>query len=168
MSRGNNTQVAAAVPFDNDTNGFDSTDVQGAIEEINESIIEETSASASPGFGFGRAGNVVASTWLTRSGGVPSNKTGVVMGINTPTLQRISIGNEDVNTFDISIYEHDGNEINLTLLTTVSVVSERTDSFTESDFGTVAATSGKQLAVRVTSGSAKNLGVDITIKGTNP
>ena len=44
--------VAASIPFDNSTNGFDSDNVQEAIEE--------TRASASPGFSFGRSGNVSA------------------------------------------------------------------------------------------------------------
>jgi len=152
------TPVAEQIPFDNSDNNFDAEDVQGAIEEFG--------TSASPGFGFGRSGTVSSGAWLLRSGGVPSNKTGVTIGISSPVLVGIDAGNEDVSTFDVAIYEHDGNNTNSTLLTTVSVTSARTQSFTSIDFGTVTATKGKQLAVKVTSGSAKNLGVDITLKGT--
>jgi hypothetical protein len=155
--RGASTQVARSTPFDNSTNEFEATNVQDAIEEIG--------VSASPGFGFGRSGNVTSGTWLLRTGSVPSNKTGVTMGINNPKLKQIDIGNEDISTFDIGIYEHEGNEINLTLLATVSVVSARTGSFTVLDFGEVIATQGRQLAVRITAGSAKNLGVDVTLIG---
>jgi len=151
--------VARGVPFDTNGNTFSSTNVQDAIEEIG--------ASASPGYGFGRQGNVGTNTWLLRSGGVPSNKTGVEVSITNPVLSRIDIGNENVNTFEVSIYEHEGDEINLTLLATVSVVSSRSATFDESNFGTVNITSGRQVAVRVTSGSAQNLGVDITLKGSS-
>lgn len=151
--------VARGVPFDTTENTFSSTNVQDAIEEIG--------ASASPGYGFGRQGNVGNNTWLLRSGGVPSNKTGVEVSITNPVLSRIDIGNENINTFDVSIYEHEGDEINLTLLATVSVVSARSATFDESNFGTINITSGRQVAVRVTSGSAQNLGVDITLKGSS-
>ena len=38
-----NSQVARAVPFDNSTNGFSSTDVQAAIEEISATTAENFS-----------------------------------------------------------------------------------------------------------------------------
>lgn len=157
MKRDHFEQVASETPFDNSTNGFVADNVQDAIEE--------TKVSASPGFGFGRSGNVSSNTWLLRTGGVPSNKTGVAMGISNPQLKQIDVGSEDVDTFDIAIYEHEGNEVNLTLLTTVSIISARTASFDVNDFGTVNATQGRQLAVRITNGSAKNLGVDVTLIG---
>ena len=159
MRRNHASQVARSTPFDNTGTEFESDNVQDALEEVG--------VSASPGFGFGRSGNVSANTWLQRTGGVPSNKTGVTIGIGNPVLTRVDVGNEDVGTFDVGIYEHEGDETNLTLLTTISVTSSRTASFTETDFGLVTATKGRQLAVRVTSGSAKNIGVDVTLKGTN-
>lgn len=156
MKRDDFEQVAIETPFDNSTNGFVSDNVQAAIEEVG--------VTASPGFGFGRSGSVSRNTWLLRSGSVPSNKTGVAIGINNPLLKQIDVGNESNGTFDISIYEHQGNGIGMTLLTTVTV-NGRTGSFTEADFGTVTATKGQQIAVRLTSGSAKNLGVDVTLIG---
>ena len=153
------TYVAKQIFFDNSTNGFISEDVQGAIEEVNNSV----QTSASPGFGFGRSGNVPSNTWLYRTGNVPSNKTGVAMGITNPIVIQVDVGNENISTFDIQVYEHEGDEVNLTLLGTVSVVASRTGSFTVS----WAATSGRQLAVKLSDGSAKNPGVDITLSGTN-
>ena len=152
------SSVAESVPFDNDSNGFIAEDIQAAIEEVNDTI----STSASPGFGFGRSGNTSSGTWLLRTGNVPSNKTGVAIGITSPIVEEISVGNENVSTFDISVYEHEGDEINLTLLGTVSIVAARTGSFSVN----WAATSGRQLAVKISSGSAKNPGVDITLSGT--
>lgn len=151
------TVVAEQVPFDNDTNGFTAEDVQAAIEEVG--------ISASPGFGFGRSGNVSTNTWLLRTGTVPSNKTGVALSVSNASITKIDVGNENINTFDISIYEHEGDEVNLTLLVTVSVINSRTASFDISDFGIINATLGRQLAVRLTSGSGKNIGVDVTLKG---
>ena len=141
--------VASSIPTDNDS------DVQ---TELN-----KASTSASPGFGFGRSGNLSAGTWLMRVGNVPSIKTGVTMGIGSPIVTRIDIGNEDINTFEISIYEHEGDGVNLTFLGTVQVLAARTGLF-QVNFP---ATSGRQLAVKVESGSCKNPGVDVTLSGTN-
>ena len=151
--RGSPTDVAESIPFDNATNGFTSDNVQGAIEEIG--------ASASPGFSFGRSSTTGAGTWLLRVGSIPSNKTGVPMGISSPSITNIQVGNEDVSTFGVEVYEHEGNEVNLTLLTTVNVVAARTGIFSVS----VPATSGRQLAVKISSGSGKNIGVDVILKG---
>lgn len=146
-------QVARSIFFDNSTNGFTSDNVQEAIEEIG--------ASASPGFSFGRSSTSTAGVWLLRVGTIPSNKTGVPLGISLPVITNIQVGNEDISTFDIEIYEHEGNEVNLTLLTTVSIVSSRTGVFSVS----VPATSGRQLAARVSSGTGRNIGVDVILKG---
>ena len=125
--------------------------------------LDEVGASASPGFSFGRAANVGSGTWLQITGGVPSNKTGVPVAINNPELTLISVGNEKLSTFDVGIYEHEGGGVNMTLLTTVSLVSSRTDNFNVS----INVSSGKQLAARITSGRGKNVGVSLQLKGSN-
>lgn len=146
-------QVAKNTPFDNSSNGFTSTTVQGAIEEIG--------ASASPGFSWGRSGSIGSGTWLLNES-VPSNNTGRYVSISNPVLYEIFASNEGVNTFTISIYEHSGNSIGLTLLDTLTVTSARGGSKTSS----VSVTQGKQIAVRLTSGSAKNIVVGTIIKGS--
>lgn len=154
--RANPTAVASSVPFDNAGNGFDSDNVQEAIEEIG--------ASASPGFSFGREGSSGNGTWLRRVGNIESNRTGVAIPISNPRLTRISCGTENIATYQVGIYEHEGNSINLTLLTTVSVTASRFETFTVD----VPATEGKQLAVRCLnpmSGNPNNLGVDIVLSG---
>lgn len=148
--------IAENIPFDNTTNGFTSDDVQGAIEEIG--------ASASPGFSFGRSGNLSQNTWLRRPGNVNSNRAGVTIGISNPVIVAVSCSNRNIETYDIEIYEHEGNEINLTLLTTVTVTAARGGTFTVN----AAATQGRQLAVRLGStgtGNVRDLGVDITLIG---
>ena len=150
--------VAGSTPYDNTTSGLVADDVQAAIDELS----SEVSQSASPGFSFGRGGNTPSGTWLLRTGGPPSNKTGVPMGITSPVITRISVGNETISTFDVAVYEHEGDEVNLTLFTTVSVVSARTGTFTVN----IPATTGRQLAVLINSGAAKNPGVDLQLSGS--
>ena len=149
-------QVAESIPFDNDSNGFTSDDVQGAIEEIG--------ASASPGFSFGRSGNLSANTWLRRPGNVNSQRAGVTVGIANPVIVEVACSNRNIETYDVEIYEHEGNQVNWTLLTTVSVVAARGGIFSVN----VAATQGRQLAVRLGttgSGNVRDLGVDLILKG---
>lgn len=145
-------------PFDNTGTDIVATDIAGSIKEV----ATTAGASASPGFSFGRSANVGANTWLLIVGSVPSNKAGIPVAINSAEITLISVGNETVGTFDVTIYEHEGDEVNLTSLTTVSVTNKRTDNFTVS----VPVTTGRQLAARVTSGSAKNIGVSLQLKGS--
>jgi hypothetical protein len=152
------TQNAEQVPFDNTTNGFTSTDVQGAIEEVNDKVID----IASPGYVFTKSGTV-KNTWLL-IGIVPSNVTGINFGFYNGVLSSVTIANEAANTFDVQLYEHDGSTY--TLLTTLSMVSVRADEFNSTDFGTVNITKGKELAVKVSSGTGKNVIVTVQISGT--
>ena len=156
--RDNYNQVAESTPFDNSTNGFTSDDVQGAIEEIG--------ASASPGFSFGRSGNLSANTWLRRPGNVNSQRAGITMSLSNPVIVEISCSNRNIETYDVEIYEHEGNQVNLTLLTTVSVVAARGGIFSVN----VSATQGRQLAARLgntSTGNVRDLGVDVILKGDN-
>ena len=148
------TQIAESTPFDNDSNGFTSDNVQDAIEEIG--------ASASPGFSFGRSGNVSSGTWLRRPGNVPSNRAGVTVPIANPTIVEISTSNRNIDTYTIEIVQHEGNLVNLVSLGTVTVISARGGTFTV-NFST---TKGQQIAVRlIGGGSVRDLGVDIVIRG---
>lgn len=148
-------QDAEETPFDNSTNDFTSNNVQDALEEVG--------ASASPGFNFGRSASVGSGTWLLTTGSVPSNKAGITVALSNATLSNIYIANEIISTFNIEVYEHEGDEINLTLLDTVSVVSARSATFAS----TASITSGRQLAVKLSTGSAKNINVGLQLKGTS-
>jgi len=147
------SQVAEEIPFDNDTNGFDSTDVQGAIEEVG--------LSASPGFSFGRSSNVNSGTWL-QCETVPSNKAGRYVYINDASVVRVFVSNETVGTFDLEVFYHDGDATGLTSLGTVSVVSSRGDEFIVN----WAVPTNKQLAIRLVSGSARNIVAGLELQGT--
>ncbi len=150
--------VAEEIPFDNDGNGFSSEDVQGAIEEIG--------ASASPGFSFGRNGSLSQNTWLRRPGNVPSNRAGVTIGIANPVIVSVACANRSVETYTVEIYEHEGNQVNLTLLGSVTVTAATSDTFTVN----FPATQGRQLAVRLgptATGNVRDLGVDVTLVGNS-
>jgi hypothetical protein len=144
--------------FDPQTTDLVSDNAGGAIRELSTTV----STSASPGFSFGRASNVNSNTWLNCEG-VPSNKSGRWVYITNAVVTRVFVSNEQQTTFDISVYYHDGNEINLTLLGTVSVVNLYGDSFSV-NFPVPA---DKQLALRVTSGSARNVVAGLELQGTN-
>lgn len=148
------TPVANEIPFDNTSNGFTADNVQSALEEIG--------ASASPGFSFGRSGGILASTWLQVDGGVPSNSAGRYIPINNPIVVNFFCSSDTVSTFVLTLYEHDGNSINLNALGTLTVTSARGAQANVS----FASTKGKQLAVRLTSGSANNLVAGVILKGT--
>ena len=152
------TQNAEQVPFDNSTNSFTSVEVQSAIEEVNNKIIDV----ASPGYVFTKSGTV-KDAWLL-IGIVPSNVAGINFGFFNGVLSSMTVANENANTFDIELYEHDG--ITFTLLATVSLVATRANEFDAGDFGVVNVTRGKELAVKVSTGTAKNAIVTVQITGT--
>ena len=149
------TQEAVDTPFDNSTNGFTATDVQAAIEEA-----AGGGTTSTPTFTWGRSGNVPSGTWLQNET-VPSNTTGRTIGLIGTLIERIFVSNEVPNTFNLEVYEHDG--VTYTLLKTVSVVALRSTYFDM--LPPVACTIGKEMAVKLSSGSAKNLVVIVVMKG---
>ena len=154
MARARMTPVASSIPFDNSSNGFTAQDVQAAIEELN--------ISYSPSFSWGRSGNVITNTWLLNDG-VSSNISGRFVFVNSPKLVFIYVTNKNVTTYTIGVYQHDGNNTNLTLLDSLTVNSAR-GGFKVSN---VAVTPGKQLAIRLTSGSATDVVAGVILKGSN-
>ena len=136
--------VAKSIPFDNATNGFVSTDAQAAIEEVQNSVL----TSASPGFSFGRAGNVSKGAYLLNET-VPSNTSGRYVYINGAAVKRVFISTQNVGTYTFGVYWHDGDQINLTLLGTVTITAARGGSFSVN----WSVATGKQLAVRVEAAS---------------
>jgi hypothetical protein len=147
------TQVAKSTPFDNSVNGFTSTEVQSAIEEIK--------SSASPGFGFGRSGVSNSGTYLQNET-VPSNVTGRYVYINSPIIKRVFVSNENIGTFSLQVWEHDGNLVNAALLGTITITSALGGDSTVS----WVTTKGKQLAILLSSGSAKNIVAGLELAGS--
>lgn len=158
MSRDEFQQVARTVPFDNEMNDFMSEDVQSAIEELNNKV----NTSASPGFGFGRSGNITSNTYLLCEG-VPSNTSGRYVYINNAMITRVFVSVQLAATFTLAVYSHDGDELNLTLLGTVSVVNSTGGEFSVS----WAVATSKQLAMIISTGSARNMVAGLELQGTN-
>ena len=153
------TPVAKATPFDNSTNGFTSTDVQAAIEELKNNATN----SASPGFTYGRSGNLPSSTWLLDDT-VPSNISGRINYLNNCIITHIFVANQDPNIITIGVYTHDGDGVNMTLIGTVTTLAQRTNTFTTS----ISVPLNKQVAVRVeptSASSGKNMDVGLQLKG---
>jgi hypothetical protein len=154
--------VAFTVPFDKDNDpscGFTKENTQEAIEEL----CNKAAITASPGFTWESSGNTTSNSWLL-NGVVSSNKTGRNFPLYNGVLNQISIANENINTFDIELYEHDGTTF--TLLTTVSIIAARSGVFDSSDFGTINLTQGKELAIKQVNGSSKNPVIQIIARGT--
>ena len=153
------TPVARQVPFDKDNDpdcGFISEDVQSAIEEL----CERVNTSASPGFTWGNSGNTNSGSWLLNDT-VPSNKSGRAIFLTGATLEYVFVRCENSTTVGIGVYEHDGTTF--TLITTVNLTASRSGDFI---IGSLALTTGKELAMKIASGSAKNPVVGCIIKGT--
>lgn len=155
--RGSSTQVASSVPFDNDTNGFVSDNAQSAIEEVNNNV----QTSASPGFSFGRSGNVSSNTWLNCEG-VPSNKSGRYVYINSAYVTRVFVSSEELDTFTLEVFYNDKGGLGLVSLGTVTVTADYGDAFSVN----WAVPTDTELAIQLTTGSAKNIVAGLELRGS--
>ena len=136
-------------------------DVQAGFEEICDVISTGTDTDIA----FTRTGDVGSSKWLYQ-GTVFSNRVGIPFNLNNGKLLEVWCGSKDLDTYDVTIYWHEGDEINLTSLVTVSVISSRLQGFDVVDFGDISIPKGKQLAVRITDGSAREPSVFLVLRGT--
>lgn len=145
---------AEGIPFDPTGSSLTSEQVGPALRELDERIDQ----SASPGFTWGKSGSV-SSAWLLNDS-VPSNLAGRIVPVDGEIVE-VFVANEDANTFTVSVYERSG--ASFVLILSISLTSQRTkiQSYTTSN----AVDKGDELAVKVTSGSAKNPVVGLVIKG---
>lgn len=145
------SQVARSTPFDNSTNGFQSTEVQSAIEEIG--------ASASPGFSFGRSGTSTAGTYL-QVDSVPSNQAGRIVPINSGFITDVFVACQLASTFTLEVQQRVGNTF--TTIYTLTVTNSRKATASPSN---VPVTLGDELCVKVGSGSAQNIVCGLVVRG---
>lgn len=150
------TQRAETVPYDNSGSGLSATNVQQAIDAIYSTF----SGLISPGFTWGRSGNIPAGTWL-QNDTVPSNITGRNFPFYNGQLVTIAVSNENTTTAVVELYAHD--KVTFTLLATLTLSAQKSK---EQNYTGVSLTKGKELAVKIGSGSAKNIVVQLVIKGT--
>jgi len=158
MSRDRFQQTAESTPYDNSDCDLVAEDVKSGLDEL----CNVVNTSASPGFSFGKASNVNNGSWL-QCETVPSNKAGRYVYINNAVVTRVFISSETISTYDIEVYSHEGDSVNLTLLGTVSIVAVRGDEFSVS----WSVTTGTQLALKLVNGSGKNLVAGLELQGTN-
>jgi hypothetical protein len=125
--------------------------------------------SGKPSYDFGASGAAPALTWLD-SHGRPSNKTGIPFGLDNGKLIEIWVGNELLVEYEFSLYWHEGDETNLTLLKSVTVpAANRTATFDQAAIGDIDVPKDKQIAGRITAVTAtnpRNVGAYAIITGT--
>jgi hypothetical protein len=136
--------------------GFVSNNLEDAIYEL----ATKASVSASPGFTWGRSGNVT-SGWLQNET-VPSDITGRNFPLYNGELMQLSVANEGVNTFTLELYEHDGTTY--TLKATVALVAQRSKVQT---FSGVTIAHDREIGIKFASGSGKNIVVQAILKGSS-
>lgn len=134
------------------------------IPLIEQLIGNKLATSANPGFLLGRGGNVPNGSWLFNND-VPSNITGIPFGLAGGNLLQVWAASQNVDTYSIEVYYHFGDEVGLTLLTTVTVVALRQDFFGIADFGSVPVPQNVQIAGKLVGGAAKNPKASIFIGG---
>ena len=124
--------------------------------------------TSKPQYAWGRAGSNNPLQYLDNNG-VPSNRSGIPFGKNNGQLIELWISNPNLADFDISLYHHEGNEFNLTLVTTKNIAAtDRVKIYTVADLGQ-SIPNGVQMAARiaaVNSGNAKDTEVFAQIIGT--
>lgn len=109
---------------------------------------------------LGRNGNAAAGSFLYRAGSVPSNVSGVPVLLTDATIRVVACSNEDIATYSIEFYTHEGDFINPILVYTLSVTSARGGGAVLN----IPVTLGKQLAARAVS-AVKNIGCTVQMKG---
>jgi len=152
---------ASDIDFDDSNIDIIAANVQEAIE----ALFDKVGISASPGFSFGKSGNISSGTWLLRPGQVPSNKAGVNVGLYNAELIQVSTGSEDLDTYTLEVYQHGGDSINLTLISTINVTNSRKEVVNITAGTTL--TRNMHIAIKLSAGSAKNIGVDLQIIGSS-
>lgn len=152
------TPDASGVGFDPAGTDLTSDNTEDAIKELAVTV----GVSASPGFQFGRAGNLNDGSYLNTVGGVPSNRAGITVALDNPVITAVYVANQNISTFDIQIFQHDGNEAAITFIGTVTVTAARSGTFAV-NFPLV---KGRQIATRVNFGSARNCNVGLQLQGS--
>jgi len=154
--------VAGSVPYDDtiQTPASGTEDVQAMLDYLKHSV----AVSASPGFTWGRSGNVGPSSWLLNDS-VPSNVSGRTIFLISAQILKVYVANQDAQAnITFGIYEHSGDGTGMTLLGTVTTAASRSNTFSVAWNVTL----NKQLAIKVastSSASAKNPVVGVLLKG---
>lgn len=130
------------------------------IEEI---VNQIAGVSASPGFTWGRSGNLPDQTFLLNDT-VPSNVSGRQVPVQTGQITTVFVVAEDPGTYDVRIFKHPSP---FTTLTAVSMVPAYGRAKTFSLTAPLPNVSNvDELGAQIINGSAKNAVVGCIIRGT--
>lgn len=110
---------------------------------------------------FNRSGAVGANTWLLLNG-VLSSVTGFRSSVVSGTVVRLFTSTSATSTYTIGLYTHDGNLVNSVRIATLAVVSGISAESTPS----LSLANGKQLAIKIESGSVSDVLASAIIKGS--
>jgi hypothetical protein len=132
------------------------------VQEFLEYLLTLVGLSASPGFTWGRSGNIVAGAWLLNDT-VPSDRTGRTVFIYNGEAVQLFTSNEDISTYQLGLYEFDKNTSTYTQIAVIDVTNEYSN---EVDLTDVYVTKGLELGIKVESGSGKNITCGVLMKGT--
>lgn len=114
------TPIARSIPYDDQLlpTGLGS-DLQTAIDALYNRAV----TSASPGYSFGRSGNLSGGAYLLCET-VNSNISGRWVYLNNATVQYVYASNELTTTWKLEVLHHLGSEASLTSLGTVTIVGK--------------------------------------------
>jgi len=149
------TQDADDTPFDDTNVDFVAGDVQEAIEALEDKV----DTSASPGFTWGKSGNVSAGAYLLNDT-VPSNLAGRIIPIGNGKIAEVFVACQDNATCILSVEKRSG--VSFIELLTISLTTQRN----KVQAYTVSVSKGDELTTKVKTGSIKNPVIGIVIKGS--
>lgn len=119
---------------------------------------------ASPGFLYAAIDTKTAGFWLT-SDVIPTNIAGIPVLFGDAVVIKAAVSTElDVN-YSLGIYQHEGNEVGLTLLGTIVVTAGGPKRFAF-EYPVIYSSPNVQLACRLLTGTTKNLKVSLVLKGS--
>lgn len=124
------------------------------LEGLGSAVVTQTMS-------FGKSGNATSNSYLNRSGNVPSNIAGESVVVSSGLIRVIACGQEDVDTYDIEVWQHEGDFTNPILKYTLTVTAARGGY---SNGLNISIDLGKQIALK-TLDPVKNIGCSIGIKG---
>jgi len=121
--------------------------------------------ASSPGFLFTRSNDIDASVnpVYLQNAQISSNLVGIVVPINSGTIQAIATVNEDVNTFVINVMRRTAPNTFVSLAT--QTVTASREEFTVIG-SPPSVTLGDELVCRVDSGTCRNVKVAVILGGT--
>lgn len=122
-------------------------------------------SAAGPSFVYGGVGNKTTGFWLT-SEGIPSNVAGVPVLFNDSSLILAAVATEVDANYTIGVYQHDGQGLNLTQITTLAVTIGGAKRISV-NIPIANSSPNVQLACRLESGNTLNLKVSLVIRGTS-